>query len=268
VRRTQLAGGSSETEGADGAGQPPVPSPPPAPAVVEPPIGECIAFRRTAGCRSDGPREPWGDRGCSDTVVGGVSGYCECTGGRMAAESSCTHVGFSCVVACGELLEIPLHVTDGREDRLVAPPWHDYQSSGLNAICHIHSFCNTDADTGEGGDNGIVKMQNRREISVSADYDQSLSSPVLMTRSSYLGRGRTPRRRCSGISAAWACQDGWCWRAARTFARQLPPWWSGRCRSGRLMAALASGRRGAAIRAAGASHSTCAARFHLGRSPF
>ena len=44
-------------------GHPAPPAPPP-PAVHFDPVGECVAFRRTAKCNHDGAREPWLDLSC------------------------------------------------------------------------------------------------------------------------------------------------------------------------------------------------------------
>ncbi|GMF28074.1 unnamed protein product [Phytophthora lilii] len=38
---------------------------------------QCVAWRATGKCRSNGPREPQNDKNCSDVIVGGMSGFCE-----------------------------------------------------------------------------------------------------------------------------------------------------------------------------------------------
>jgi hypothetical protein len=60
----------------------------------------CVGWRQTGGCTAQGPREAHSDRGCLDEVAAGASGYCECGGGRRAAESTCDHGPFQCAAIC------------------------------------------------------------------------------------------------------------------------------------------------------------------------
>ena len=63
-------------------------------------LEQCVAWRQTAGCDPNGPREPKNDLNCNQAVSGADSGYCECFGGRKAQLSNCGHEGFSCKEAC------------------------------------------------------------------------------------------------------------------------------------------------------------------------
>ncbi|EKX48513.1 hypothetical protein GUITHDRAFT_162385 [Guillardia theta CCMP2712] len=45
----------------------------------------CVAWRQTGSCVPDGPREPQNDKHCRRALMAGVSGYCECEGGRKVA---------------------------------------------------------------------------------------------------------------------------------------------------------------------------------------
>lgn len=49
----------------------------------------CIMWRQTSDCSAHGPREPQNDKRCSDAIVSGWSGYCECANGRTL-EKDCT----------------------------------------------------------------------------------------------------------------------------------------------------------------------------------
>eukprot|EP01062_Namystynia_karyoxenos_P033042 TRINITY_DN24316_c0_g1_i1.p1 TRINITY_DN24316_c0_g1~~TRINITY_DN24316_c0_g1_i1.p1 ORF type:complete len:794 (+),score=195.28 TRINITY_DN24316_c0_g1_i1:65-2383(+) len=63
-----------------------------------PPAGAgCTAWRQTAGCDPQGPREAHNDRGCEVAIPEGMSGYCECAGQRRAAQSGC---GARATVVC------------------------------------------------------------------------------------------------------------------------------------------------------------------------
>ena len=65
--------------------------------------GQCVKMRRTGGCSPTGPREAQYDMSCDTPVLGANSGYCECSGGRKARESSCDNdrAPFTCAQACG-----------------------------------------------------------------------------------------------------------------------------------------------------------------------
>eukprot|EP01061_Rhynchopus_euleeides_P004852 TRINITY_DN1404_c0_g1_i16.p1 TRINITY_DN1404_c0_g1~~TRINITY_DN1404_c0_g1_i16.p1 ORF type:complete len:264 (+),score=6.45 TRINITY_DN1404_c0_g1_i16:2-793(+) len=52
---------------------------------------ECIMWRQTGGCVSDGPREPYNDKGCVVSITRDLSGYCECV--------SDVHISFDCDAA-------------------------------------------------------------------------------------------------------------------------------------------------------------------------
>jgi hypothetical protein len=60
----------------------------------------CEGWRQTGGCSPHGPREAGSDRGCSEEVPAGSSGYCECHDGTRARESDCDHGIFTCGEAC------------------------------------------------------------------------------------------------------------------------------------------------------------------------
>jgi len=64
--------------------------------------GTCAGWRQTGGCTPTGPREDHSDLPCDAEVPAGASGYCECSGGRRAAESDCDHGPFMCAMKCAE----------------------------------------------------------------------------------------------------------------------------------------------------------------------
>lgn len=51
----------------------------------------CVQWRQTGDCRSDGPREPHLDRPCDQLVDTGMSGFCECGGGRTIRKPGCKY---------------------------------------------------------------------------------------------------------------------------------------------------------------------------------
>lgn len=59
--------------------------------------GNCLAWRNTAQCKSDGPFEH--DRSCKDTIPNGQSGYCQCSN-YTVAHSTCKHEPLVCKEAC------------------------------------------------------------------------------------------------------------------------------------------------------------------------
>ena len=61
----------------------------------------CVKWRQTGQCKSDGPREPNNDKECVSVIADGWSGYCECADGRKALEKGCDdHVYATCNQAC------------------------------------------------------------------------------------------------------------------------------------------------------------------------
>ena len=61
----------------------------------------CNAWRQTTGCSPLGPPEPSMDLHCHRQVPPGVSGYCECSDGRLVHESTCARtVTFTCEHEC------------------------------------------------------------------------------------------------------------------------------------------------------------------------
>lgn len=60
----------------------------------------CVSWRQTAECSPNGKRQPQHDRPCAQQIESGWSGYCECTGGVRAGESTCQHEPFRCESAC------------------------------------------------------------------------------------------------------------------------------------------------------------------------
>lgn len=66
---------------------------------------QCVGWRNTAQCNPTAARDPGGDRGCSDNVPPGASGFCECMSSRLgrtfqARRSTCDHPEFSCAREC------------------------------------------------------------------------------------------------------------------------------------------------------------------------
>eukprot|EP00736_Rhodelphis_marinus_P006154 Rmarinus@m.2043 len=61
---------------------------------------DCLRFRRTADCDPNGPLVVGGDRTCSESIPGGVSGFCECEGGLLVSRVGCAHSPFVCDHAC------------------------------------------------------------------------------------------------------------------------------------------------------------------------
>ena len=63
--------------------------------------GNCVSWRQTGECRSDGPREPQNDKGCFVVIEDGWSGFCECRDGGKANEKACnSHIHTTCNDAC------------------------------------------------------------------------------------------------------------------------------------------------------------------------
>ena len=60
----------------------------------------CVSWRQSANCQPDGPREPSQDLSCTDPVLNGMAGYCECSGDRRAMNVTCEHSRFTCKSAC------------------------------------------------------------------------------------------------------------------------------------------------------------------------
>jgi len=50
---------------------------------------QCVSWRQTGGCSSDGAREPAQDKSCDDEIHPRMSGYCECGGGRIVRKPGC-----------------------------------------------------------------------------------------------------------------------------------------------------------------------------------
>ena len=59
----------------------------------------CIAWRQTAGCDPDGPREIMADDSCMKTIDNGRSGFCECKDTPRIG-FPCTHRDFTCEELC------------------------------------------------------------------------------------------------------------------------------------------------------------------------
>ena len=66
---------------------------------------KCISWRQTNDCNANGKRQAQKDRSCSTKIQEGWSGYCECSGGIRAGESSCQHEVFTCEAKCSEQWE-------------------------------------------------------------------------------------------------------------------------------------------------------------------
>jgi hypothetical protein len=64
-----------------------------------PQVGECLAWRQTAHCLPDGPRERARDLPCDSAVAAGKSGFCACTGDTTVS-FDCEHQGFRCADEC------------------------------------------------------------------------------------------------------------------------------------------------------------------------
>jgi hypothetical protein len=60
----------------------------------------CVHWRATGGCDGAGEREPEHDKGCEEEIPSGLSGYCECEGGRTGLAVECKHPKFSCDEVC------------------------------------------------------------------------------------------------------------------------------------------------------------------------
>eukprot|EP01061_Rhynchopus_euleeides_P004850 TRINITY_DN1404_c0_g1_i12.p1 TRINITY_DN1404_c0_g1~~TRINITY_DN1404_c0_g1_i12.p1 ORF type:complete len:245 (+),score=3.39 TRINITY_DN1404_c0_g1_i12:161-895(+) len=70
---------------------------------------ECIMWRQTGGCVSDGPREPSLDKGCSIIIDTGLSGSCECEMGiYIGFDCFSTSSSYTCAEKCSEV-ERPTH---------------------------------------------------------------------------------------------------------------------------------------------------------------
>ena len=50
---------------------------------------ECLGWRQTGDCASDGPREAGKDLACDQPVDGDRSGFCECGNGRVVLLNGC-----------------------------------------------------------------------------------------------------------------------------------------------------------------------------------
>eukprot|EP01062_Namystynia_karyoxenos_P008586 TRINITY_DN13021_c0_g1_i1.p3 TRINITY_DN13021_c0_g1~~TRINITY_DN13021_c0_g1_i1.p3 ORF type:complete len:121 (+),score=38.18 TRINITY_DN13021_c0_g1_i1:273-635(+) len=81
----------------------------PKPAFIEqvfPETKHCKAWRATAGCSSQGKREPPNDEHCGGNVPADKSGYCQCTNGvRLNFECEEGRPPFTCDEVCQEPLE-------------------------------------------------------------------------------------------------------------------------------------------------------------------
>jgi hypothetical protein len=60
----------------------------------------CKAFRQTAHCDPDGPREQAGDASCLMMIQPGRSGYCQCSNGQENVMLPCGHEAWSCDKFC------------------------------------------------------------------------------------------------------------------------------------------------------------------------
>jgi hypothetical protein len=63
-----------------------------------PPGAACLAWRQTAACAANGPREPHNDKSCQAAIEPGWSGFCECVGGVVGA--NCGHPRNDCSSVC------------------------------------------------------------------------------------------------------------------------------------------------------------------------
>ena len=80
-------------------------------AALEP---QCYGWRATRECNPFGARAAGEDRACGAMVPSGSAGFCECSGGQVAAVTGCTHAEFTCADACARL---PHHSASFKEVR-------------------------------------------------------------------------------------------------------------------------------------------------------
>ena len=67
-------------------------------------IQQCVKWRQTKECKSDGPRWPKKDKSCDTPIEVGWSGYCECSDGKIAMEKGCISGRYrTCNDACSLL---------------------------------------------------------------------------------------------------------------------------------------------------------------------
>ena len=67
------------------------------------PPTECVGWRQTGGCSSYGTREAHNDAPCTQSIISGRSGYCQCDSKAnvVASRVDCVHSEFTCALACG-----------------------------------------------------------------------------------------------------------------------------------------------------------------------
>ncbi|TMW66174.1 hypothetical protein Poli38472_003939 [Pythium oligandrum] len=75
----------------------------------------CVRWRATAQCDPHGVREPHNDAACGQTIVKGLSGYCECENRRRVREVTCDHHEFTCEDACRQDASVELSYPQGFE---------------------------------------------------------------------------------------------------------------------------------------------------------
>ena len=83
----------------------------------------CVGWRQTGGCNANGNREQQGDKRCHENVHDGISGYCECEGGRRAKQVGCKHKAFQCANECTKQAE-DLRWSDEADHYEVRDPSH------------------------------------------------------------------------------------------------------------------------------------------------
>jgi len=74
---------------------------PPVSSFPSPPPTECLGWRQTSGCSSYGTREAHNDAPCTQSIISGRSGYCQCADDVVASRVDCVHSEFTCALACG-----------------------------------------------------------------------------------------------------------------------------------------------------------------------
>jgi len=61
----------------------------------------CVAWRQTGNCDPEnGPRESKKDLSCSETILHGLSGFCECKDSSKNVRVTCDHEQFVCEDLC------------------------------------------------------------------------------------------------------------------------------------------------------------------------
>lgn len=66
---------------------------------------QCVSWRQTGGCDSDGPREDKNDMPCDRQIDPGSSGFCECGGGRKVRKPGCEKGEFAEPFTCQDVCQ-------------------------------------------------------------------------------------------------------------------------------------------------------------------